>query len=732
VDALGSQSITHADVRGTLESAVADPAVRASILAGLRLGPAREAAETRLRAASAEPAGGRGGGGAETRIGEGAQTTSEWVDPEPAAVRGAEPSAEATVGTLLSGRYLLERRLGEGGMGVVYLASDQEVKGETFAVKVLKAEIREHPESLALLREEVRRTRALPHPNIVGVYSLNSDRSNVYMLMEFLEGKSLDALIDEDFGRGMPFDRAWPLIQDIGGALAFAHDHSVIHSDLKPSNIFITTGGRAKLVDFGIARVARGRYRGVDPAALGALTPQYASCEMLEGHAPDMRDDIYALACVIYEMLSGKHPFGGRTAVEARDEKRTLPPLPSLSRAQNAALASGLAFDREQRVASVEALIAGLSPAARSSSARVPLIVSAVVVVIVLAIGGWLWWTRSSQVTTEVTTTSTNRSNAIPASAGPALTKARELADEARRLEVDPADPTLVQGMQQLRAAEQQLAAGQAGAGAASLEQAQTALLTALASGGRVAHVGSEADEVQLAIGLCNRGGARCTAADFADEAPRTVVLRPFALDTAEVTNAQFTQFAQEKGFTTTAERGQGLFSVSGSKLMNHPGESWKTLWHQGGSETQGTQLPVRGIDFESARAFCAWAGKRLPTEEEWEYVARPDHRIFPWGNDPAGAPAAASPRLLPISEQKATGRFGVRGQGGTLWEWVDGGTAMDRVFRGASWLDTDIVHRRLAQRGLEGPTRAHVDTGFRCAQSVDRWPAEPGAAAAG
>jgi hypothetical protein len=285
-------------------------------------------------------------------------TGSSWVDPE------LRPSgAEIAVGTRLGGRYLLERVIGEGGMGVVYFASDLEVKGECFAIKVLKPAIREYPEALDLLREEVRRTRALGHPNIVGVYSLNSDRTNVYMIMEYLEGKTLSALIDESFGRGMPFMRAWPLIDDMCAALAYAHDQSVIHSDIKTSNVFITTGGKAKLLDFGIARAARGRKR-VDTAGLGALTPTYASCEMLEGRSPDPRDDIYSLACVIYEMLSGKHPFSDNTAIEARDQSRSPAPLESLSRSQNAALARALAFDREERTHSVESLLAGLSPTA--------------------------------------------------------------------------------------------------------------------------------------------------------------------------------------------------------------------------------------------------------------------------------------------------------------------------------------------------------------------------------
>ena len=643
--------------------------------------------------------------------------------------------AEVASGRVLGGRYLLERKLGEGGMGVVYFASDQEVKGESFAIKVLKPEIRERPEALGLLREEVRKTRALGHPNIVGVYSLNSDPDCVYMLMEYLEGKTLDVLLDEDFGRGLPLQRAWPLIQDIGAALAFAHDRSVIHSDLKPANVFVTTGGKAKLVDFGIARAARGRPRGVDPAALGALTPAYASCEMLEGLDPDSRDDIYALACVIYEMLSGKHPFGGRTAVEARDEKRRPAAIPALSRAQNAALATALSFDREQRTASVEALIAGL--AQRADPRRRPVVLAVIGVLLAAAAAGITWWVWSH---------SPHEAPAPPALTGPvpaatsrALEAVRDLADQAGKLEVDAADPSLVQGLQQLHAAEQQLASGAAADAARSLEAARGALRTAVRRGARVAHIGSPPDEVAFAVGLCQGSGERCTAADFADEAQesqRTVLLRPFELDPTGITNAEFAQFAQTHGYKTAAEKtkaegGRPLVKVAGSQIVALPAETWKTLRDHAaaaGADTSG--YPVRGIDFEAAKAYCAALGKRLPTEEEWEYVARPDHRIFPWGDDPTLPKAAGPPRLLPVTEQAATGRFGNRGLGGMLWEWVDGGTAAERVFRGGSWMDTDPVHQRLAMRGLEDPARAHVDSGFRCARSVDAWPAAPNAGA--
>jgi TonB family protein len=303
-------------------------------------------------------------------VGAAGGTDALWADPEPvAAAAKGSPNDRGMLGKLLGGRYLLERELGRGGMGEVYLASDQEVVGELFAIKVLKPEIRAYPEALPLLREEVRTTRALRHPNIVGVYSLNSDRNDIYMLMEYLEGKTLDALLDQEFGRGMPFSRAWPLILDMCDALAYAHDHSVIHSDLKPSNVFVTLAGRAKLLDFGIARVARTRNGRFDPSTVGALTLAYASCEMLEGGKPDQSDDVFALACVIYEMLSGRHPFDLRSALEARAEGYKVTPIPLLAPSQNAALAQALAFGRGKRTSTVEALLAGLEPTSQPAAA---------------------------------------------------------------------------------------------------------------------------------------------------------------------------------------------------------------------------------------------------------------------------------------------------------------------------------------------------------------------------
>ncbi|TLZ23817.1 MAG: hypothetical protein E6K29_17895 [Gammaproteobacteria bacterium] len=230
------------------------------------------------------------------------------------------------------------------------------------------------------------------------------DGTKLYVLMEYLEGKSLNALLDEEFGRGMPLSHAWPIIEDAGAALGYAHDHNVIHSDLKPANIFVTTSGRTKLLDFGIGRVWRGPLLHKRSGPL-VLTPAYASCEMLEGGEADPRDDIYSFACVIYEMLCGKRPFSGLTALEARERGAQVPPLEVLSRGQNAALVQALAFSREARTASVEQLLAGLV-ADKASRGRQNAVLGAAIIATVAALGylalDKLWISKRSVVVQSV------------------------------------------------------------------------------------------------------------------------------------------------------------------------------------------------------------------------------------------------------------------------------------------------------------------------------------------
>jgi non-specific serine/threonine protein kinase len=296
-------------------------------------------------------------------------------------------------GDVIKDRFVLEDVIGKGGMGVVFRARDKrkeeaQDRHPYAALKVLNEDFKRHPESLKALQREARKAQNLAHPNIVTVYDFDRDGSNVFMVMELLEGEPLDRYIRRLDGAGLTVLKAMPIIRALCGALAYAHEHEVVHSDFKPANAFVTRSGAIKVFDFGIARAAKhqgddtGTQTLFDPGTLGALTPAYASCEMLEGGEPDLRDDIYALGCVVYELLTGIHPFGGKSAVHARESKLKPEPIKGLTGRQWRALRRSLAYERTARTVSVPRFLEEISPEKRSPArwiaAAIVLVVSGV------------------------------------------------------------------------------------------------------------------------------------------------------------------------------------------------------------------------------------------------------------------------------------------------------------------------------------------------------------------
>ncbi|HKY92745.1 MAG TPA: protein kinase, partial [Nevskiaceae bacterium] len=283
------------------------------------------------------------------------------------------PAQEVGPGTRLKDRFVLEQEIGRGGMGVVYLATDERKveardRNPRVAVKVLNDEFRRHPDSLIALQRESRKAQQLAHDNIVRVYDFDKDGAVVFMTMEYVDGSDLKALIKSLDGRGLPVAEAMPLIEGMCLALGRAHREGIVHSDFKPGNVMLTSTRIPKVFDFGIARAGKsqaqtsGEQTVFDAGTLGALTPAYASLEMLHGTDPEPADDIYALACVVYEILAGRHPYDKTNAEQA--QKRGMVPLriPGLTNKQWRTLAKGLAFERKDRIQSADALLQGLRP----------------------------------------------------------------------------------------------------------------------------------------------------------------------------------------------------------------------------------------------------------------------------------------------------------------------------------------------------------------------------------
>ena len=281
-----------------------------------------------------------------------------------------EPDRMKGVGDTLNGRFVLEECIGFGGMGTVYRALDLRKleasdRNPYVAIKVLNVQFRGHPKSLIALQREAKKAQALAHPNIVTVYDFDRDGSTVFLTMECLSGKPLSQTLRSPDFKGMSYAETMRIISGIAKALAYAHERGFVHCDLKPANVFLMDKGEVKVIDFGIARVFQKQEEDAeatvfDPGSLGAMTPAYASPEMIEHRVPDPRDDIYALACITYELLAGRHPFDRLSATQARNAGLKPHRPKNLGHGQWRALKAALAFEREARTPTIARFMQGM------------------------------------------------------------------------------------------------------------------------------------------------------------------------------------------------------------------------------------------------------------------------------------------------------------------------------------------------------------------------------------
>jgi serine/threonine protein kinase len=284
----------------------------------------------------------------------------------------SEPPATAEgTALIVDARYVLERRLGGGGMGVVYRALDQLMekhhdRDPYVALKLISESLRQNEEARMLLQRECSRAQKLSHPNIVRVFHYGWDRTtdSDYLTMELLRGESLEHVVQAN-PKGMAWARAAPAIEQLCNALDYAHSEGIVHSDIKPSNLFLTDSMVLKVLDFGIAAPMRSADTAssetlLNPRRLGAVAPRYSSLEMFLGKDADPSDDVYSAACVIYELITGKHPFQGLETPRAAELDLEPAPVKLLSRAQNKVLRKALNFRRKDRTATIAELRDGL------------------------------------------------------------------------------------------------------------------------------------------------------------------------------------------------------------------------------------------------------------------------------------------------------------------------------------------------------------------------------------
>lgn len=307
-------------------------------------------------------------------------------------------------GNILAGRYRLEQQIGSGGMSDIYRATDLLLEQGglsdcSVAVKVLKESLVRLGDARQMLLREAARTRQLLHPNIIRVHDIGEEQGRHYMVMEWLDGESLDQIIMRARPTGLPLKRALAILHQVAAALSHAHRCGIVHTDLKPANIMVSRNGSVRLFDFGVARALRGDSEVDSPAdgeltsPLSGYTPTYASPAVLAGETPGVSDDLYAFACICYELLSSRHPYDRLPADMAQRRGLSVKRPAHLGWWRWSPLKRALSFNAEQRPATISALMAPLE------RRYAPTLVGVALVLSLLASVGWagLGYHRSQQ-----------------------------------------------------------------------------------------------------------------------------------------------------------------------------------------------------------------------------------------------------------------------------------------------------------------------------------------------
>lgn len=283
------------------------------------------------------------------------ETKDKAADAASLTVRNRE--REALIGSMLDGRYLVKRKLGQGGFGVVYLASDEKMMSRPVVVKCLHDAETANEWSVKKFRQEMEALARIDHPSIVGVFDSGQlPDGKPYIVMQYVDGCSLRTLITPE---GMDFWRAANIIRQIGRALTTAHDRGILHRDLKPENIMVQTLGdgeeQVKIIDFGIAKVKNSVVSSTSAGDRTVGTIAYMSPEQLSAGPISTASDVYCFAVIAYEMLTGRRPANPESAYQLLEMQRSgvrVKPVdlrPGLPELAQAVILKGLAFDPKAR-----------------------------------------------------------------------------------------------------------------------------------------------------------------------------------------------------------------------------------------------------------------------------------------------------------------------------------------------------------------------------------------------
>jgi formylglycine-generating enzyme required for sulfatase activity/tRNA A-37 threonylcarbamoyl transferase component Bud32 len=595
-------------------------------------------------------------------------------------------------GQILQGRYVIQALLGQGGMGAVYRAHDQTLN-RAVAVKERVPDSNASAQGLAQARAQFQREAqvlaALSHPNLPHTYDYFSFGANEYVVMELIEGQSLDQIVQQHGAIGEGAVRAWA--EQVLDALAYIHSRNIIHRDIKPANIILKPDGKVVLVDFGLVKLVDPNNPYTITAMRGMGTPEYAPLEQFSpGMHTDARSDLYSFGATLYHLLSGRAPLDV--------PRRLLNPA-----AQPALRAINVNISPQTEWVAQKAM--EVYPQNRFQSAaemRQAMMVAPTI------------QTPPRPQPQPYVPSAPTATPAVPVVPAPR--------PQRRVPPVQPAAPVPT--------------ARAGNRGRRAWMAVSVVVMIVIAGIGATIWIGRlnfldllvpaptliPAEMVSVLAGEFKMGSSDADRYASDDEKPQhTVYLDAFWIDKYEVTNALYKKCVD-----------------AGKCQSPNPTESYSRRWYYGISKFDN--YPVIYVSWNDAKAYCEWAGKRLPTEAEWEKAARgTDGRIYPWGNafdkNRLNSSEGGRGDTTPVdSFPSGASPYGALDMAGNVWEWVADwhdsayytnsprnnpkgpSSGQYRVLRGGAWNYGQRSVRAASRDGYDPGTRIDY-VGFRCAQ---------------
>ena len=624
-------------------------------------------------------------------------------------------------------KYTLHEELGRGGYGTVYRATDNVLEVPR-AVKVLHPALAADPAFIERFRREAKFAARMKHPHIVPVYDLGEADARFFLAMDYLPDGSVKDLLTQE-GR-LPYERALEIIRQIADALDYIHAQDLVHRDVKPGNILFDAGGNASLSDLGFAK-AMSSAGSASLSVTGGMigTPAYMAPEIWLGQEASPQSDTYSLACVLVEMLTGESLFGaGENTPPPLVMKRHFDPLElpaewpqGVPLGINAVLENALAKEPDARTASPGDFVNALRELTQEPEPE-PVLVEVVPEIVPTS------HLEEIEPTSPKTKTNLKPTNIQLSTRSQPVSSPEHLVDAHQQIKKDK--PWWQHSVVWI------VIVGMAVLGIAIVLGRKPDPNIVV----ETVFVEMKADKTSSIDGMIEKfipEGNFKMGNMQTDE-----YVDAFWIDQTEVTNAMFAEFLNSVGNQNESgttwlnpiyeykwfenEAGKRKEVGEDAVLIEYSGDLWSA---KSGYEDH----PVIAVSWYGAKAYCEWAGRRLPTEIEWEKAARGglDGVKYPWGNTaPVCTPGAENgANFFDCDGQTMqVGTFAPNGYGlydmvGNVFEWTAGTFFADDtqyIMMGASWVQSE-GHLALIYNFLNSPDDTAPNIGFRCAMDADQ-----------